>query len=202
MSGGHFDYQQWRLTEIAQTIEEDIARALKPKPARVHNDYWTIYEKDSPGSFHPFMRYRTFNTYEEAEKFLLSYGKVRSAEPEYASYRFFGKNDVIFQSNVEFMVGTKDDEKIPVLYAIHHAEYDSYPDDADVLELEEQTIETMKEAYRQVCLARIYADLVDWMMSGDDGEDTLQERLKEELEKFDKEFKSKDWTLTDEEDED
>ncbi len=32
MSGGHFDYQQWRIKEIAETIETDIARALKPKP--------------------------------------------------------------------------------------------------------------------------------------------------------------------------
>lgn len=28
MSGGHFDYQQYTLREIADTIERDIARAM------------------------------------------------------------------------------------------------------------------------------------------------------------------------------
>ena len=67
-----------------------------------------------------------------------------------------------------------------------------------MLELTDQTIETMKEAYRQIRIAEIYATRVDWMMSGDDGEDTLRERLKEEA--FEKEFKTKDWSRSDEDD--
>ena len=39
------------------------------------------------------------------------------------------------------------------------------------------------------------------MMSGDDGEDTFHERLKNELEAFEKELKDKDWAeLNDDED--
>lgn len=34
MSGGHFDYQQYTLREIADTIERDIARAMAPPPQR------------------------------------------------------------------------------------------------------------------------------------------------------------------------
>ena len=52
----------------------------------------------------------------------------------------------------------------------------------------------MKEAYRQIRIAGIYADRVDWMMSGDDGEDTMQERLKEELAALEKEIASKNWS--------
>lgn len=44
MSGGHFDYQQYTLREIADTIERDIARAMAPKPPKRHEDYWIIYE--------------------------------------------------------------------------------------------------------------------------------------------------------------
>ena len=66
----------------------------------------------------------------------------------------------------------------------------------DVLELNDETIETMKEAYRQIRIAGIYADRVDWMMSGDDGEDTMQERLKEELAALEKEIASKNWSHT------
>ena len=54
---------------------------------------------------------------------------------------------------------------------------DHYPSDADVLELKNETIETMKEAYRQIRIAEIYATHVDWMMSGDDGEDDIQDSL-------------------------
>lgn len=98
------------------------------------------------------------------------------------------------------MTVISDDEPIPVLYAIHHCEYGRYPNDTNVLELTDQTIETMKEAYRQIRIAEIYATRVDWMMSGDDGEDTLRERLKEDLEAFEKEFKTKDWSRSDEDD--
>ncbi len=202
MSGGHFDYHQTRIGEIAQKIEEDIALALKPKPAKIHEDYWTIAEKDYPTSWHSFSGFTTFNSYYEAEAFLLTHRKVRLADPQYVSGRFFGENDVIFQSETECMEGTKDGETIPVLYAIHHAEYDRYPYDEEVLELSEETIETMKEAYRQMRIAEIYADRVDWLMSGDDGEETLKERLQSELDEFEKEFQNKDWTKCyDEEDE-
>lgn len=193
MSGGHFNYNQYLLREIAQKIEEDIARALKPKPEKVHENYWTIEEKDSLVSCRSFGGYMTFDSYAEAESYLLSFGNIRPAEPEYASGRFFNVDDVIFQSDKRFMRGTKEGEQIPVLYAIHHAEYDRYPDDADVLELTDETINSLKEAYRQLRIAEIYADRVDWLISDDDDEDSYKERLKEELEKFKKEFQNKDW---------
>ena len=42
------------------------------------------------------------------------------------------------------MSDTYDGERIPVLYSIHHCYYDRYPDDADVLELTDGTVEAMK----------------------------------------------------------
>ena len=71
-----------------------------------------------------------------------------------------------------------------------------------MLELTDETIETMKEAYRQIRIAEIYATRIDWMMSGDDGEDTLQERLNKDLETFEKESQTKDWACSYEDDED
>jgi wyosine [tRNA(Phe)-imidazoG37] synthetase (radical SAM superfamily) len=66
-----------------------------------------------------------------------------------------------------------------------------------VLDLEDKTIETMKEAYRQIRIAEIYAQRVDWMMSGDDCEETLQRRLQEDLAKFEEEYASKKWYYPD-----
>ncbi len=54
----------------------------------------------------------------------------------------------------------------------------------DVLELDDTTLETMKEAYRQLRIAEIYTQRVDWMISGDDSEETLQKRLQEEFQAF------------------
>lgn len=92
------------------------------------------------------------------------------------------------------MSRTKDGERIPVLYAIQHCIYDHYPYDVDVLELEGSTLETMKKAYHQLRIAEIYAQRVDWMMSGDDSEESLQKRLQKELQAFEKEFQTKDWS--------
>ena len=85
MSGGHFNYNQYLLREIAQKIEEDIARALKPKPEKVHENYWTIEEKDNLVSCRTFGGYMTFDSYVDAASYLLSFRGVRLAEPQYAS---------------------------------------------------------------------------------------------------------------------
>ena len=52
----------------------------------------------------------------------------------------------------------------------------------------------MKGAYKQIRIAEIYAMRIDWMMSGDDGEDSFRERIKEDLAEFKKKYAAKDWT--------
>ncbi len=193
MSGGHFDHKQFGLREIADTIERDIALALKPKPEMVHEDYWTIDEMDCFASSHIYLSYyRKFESYAQAEAYLTHREEVVRAESKYAE-RFF-KDDITFQSKVKFMSRTKDGESIPVLCAIKHCVYDHYPYDVAVLELEDSTLETMKDAYRQLRIAEIYAQRVDWMMSGDDSEEAMQKRLQQELQAFEKEFQTKDWS--------
>lgn len=76
MSGGYFNRHMIAFGEIANSIERDIARALQPKPEKIHKDYWTIYEKDSFGSYHSYKDFMSFGSYEDAESFLLR-DKVR-----------------------------------------------------------------------------------------------------------------------------
>ena len=194
MSGGYFDRSTYAMCEIADTIERDIARALQPKPEKVYENYWTIYEKDSFGSYHSYKDYMSFASYEDAESFLLRDTTIVKAEQKYVGRQFFG-DGVIFQSTTRYMSDTSDTEQIPVLYLIHHCYYDRYPDEADVLELSDETINAMKEAYRQIRIAEIYATRVDWMMSGDDSEESFRERMKEDLAEFEREYASKDWTF-------
>ena len=194
MSGGYFDRSTYAMCEIADTIERDIARALQPKPEKVYENYWTIYEKDSFGSYHSYKDYMSFASYEDAESFLLRDTTIVKAEQKYVGRQFFG-DGVIFQSTTRYMSDTSDTEQIPVLYLIHHCYYDRYPDEADVLELSDETINVMKEAYRQIRIAEIYATRVDWMLSGDDSEESFRERMKEDLAEFEREYASKDWTF-------
>ncbi len=96
MSGGYFHYNQTLIREIAMKIEEDIAKALKPKPEKIYEGYWTIQEKDYPSSCRPYRKFTAFDSYYDTESFLLAHKNIRIADPQYASGRFFGENDIIF----------------------------------------------------------------------------------------------------------
>jgi hypothetical protein len=54
----------------------------------------------------------------------------------------------------------------------HHHEY---PQDI---------IDEFRKGIFLLCVAKIYAQRIDWLISGDDGEETFRERLKEDLEKL------------------
>jgi len=94
MSGGHFDYQQYRIREITDKIEQIILQNGKKKEQRA------------------------------------------SWEDEY---------------------------------------YYQYPP---------EVIEKFKEGLTILKQAEVYAQRIDWLLSGDDGEETFFERLKEDLEKL------------------
>lgn len=192
MSGGHFDYHQYQMKDIADSIAIEIARALLPKPQKVHEDYWTINEHNCRCSYHNYCGYMEFKSYEEAESFLLADESIIPADHDYG-ISHIRKEDRVFRSTKLIMSDTEDSEPIPWLYTIHHCIYDHYPYDADVLELNDETIATMKQAYLQIRKAYVYAQRIDWMLSGDDGEDTMQTRLQEELDEVQQEFDNKDW---------
>ena len=44
----------------------------------------------------------------------------------------------------------------------------------------------MKEGIHHLKIAYIYAQRIDWLLSGDDGEETFLERLQKELEDYEK----------------
>jgi hypothetical protein len=46
---------------------------------------------------------------------------------------------------------------------------------------EEKTIEEFKKGLDYIMKAQIYLQRLDWLFSGDDGEDSFHRRLKEEL---------------------
>jgi hypothetical protein len=50
-------------------------------------------------------------------------------------------------------------------------------------EYSEETIKELKKAVNVLKVGYIYAHRIDWLLSGDDGEEAFHKRLKEELKK-------------------
>ena len=116
MSGGAFEYQQYHIEEIADSIEQEIIEAGREIPKEIWaKNHWYGNSFDDSG--------RTYPTYER------------------------------------------------------------------------KTIDIMKRAVYVLRMAYIYAKRVDWMLSGDDGEDTLVERLQEELQALKAKYPSGKFTF-------
>lgn len=65
--------------------------------------------------------------------------------------------------------------------------------------LDDETIAKFKEGYRKLREAYIYAQRIDWLLSGDDGEKEFHKRLKQDLEELDTELQNEKWLYTPEE---
>lgn len=62
--------------------------------------------------------------------------------------------------------------------------YEKYPDDLNHYKYPDDIIEEFKNAVKHLRVAEVYAQRVDWLLSGDDGENSFRERLKEDLQKI------------------
>jgi hypothetical protein len=109
MSGGAFDYNQYKIGYIADQIEHEIERSGRPK------------------------------TQEEI----------------------------------------KDDFRDP-------SWYEKYPEDLNHYQYPDDVIKEFKNAVKALRIAEVYAQRVDWLLSGDDGEESFRSRLSDELNKLEK----------------
>lgn len=71
---------------------------------------------------------------------------------------------------------------------LEHWDYDEngkvYDDSRYYYYYDDETIERFKEAVKVLRKAAVYAQRVDWLLSGDDDEKYFHERLEEELKKL------------------
>lgn len=68
--------------------------------------------------------------------------------------------------------------------------YDKYPEDRCHHKYPDEVIEKFKEAVDLLRKAQIYAHRIDWLISGDDSEESFLKRLKQDLEHYDTTRKS------------
>jgi len=62
--------------------------------------------------------------------------------------------------------------------------YEKYPEDLNHYKYPDDVIEEFKKGLDILRKAQVYAQRIDWLVSGDDGEETFHERLKEDLDKL------------------
>ena len=95
---------------------------------------------------------------------------------EYNQYRI---NDIV--DKIERVLNRQGKEK-PKDELYGDAEYfEKYPDEKYYYTYPKQVQERLREAVKQLKIAAVYAQRVDWFLSGDDGEDTFIERLEKDL---------------------
>ena len=59
--------------------------------------------------------------------------------------------------------------------------YEKYPEDKFHTEYPEEVIEEFKKGLEVIKQAQIYIQRLDWLLSGDDGEESFLRRLKDDL---------------------
>jgi hypothetical protein len=64
--------------------------------------------------------------------------------------------------------------------------YEKYPEDRNRYAYPDDIIEEFKRGLHVLRQAQIYAQRIDWLVSGDDGEDSFRERLQQELDALEK----------------
>ncbi len=70
--------------------------------------------------------------------------------------------------------------------------YEKYPEDKFHYKYPDEVVREFHKAVYILRLAEIYAQRVDWLLSGDDGDETFIERLAEDKKKLKKHYLSND----------
>jgi hypothetical protein len=169
MSGGHFDYQQYHIEEIAEHLEKDIADieygksigTIKKKYVYCHLVDIYSGRKEWPNWIIDRCRY-----YDNCEDLL----------------KFLKKEDGFYEKDGKFFLNYYGNTYEVI---ISEGESDEFADGKWHLDIEDkEVIEEFKNGLKILKTAAIYAQRIDWLLSGDDGEESFKERLKEELDKL------------------
>ena len=152
MSGGRFDYQQYVINDIADSIEREI------RQNEDEIECWSARrEYDIP--------------YREGD-----------SEWVYTSW----KDDMKFRVPQKNIIRDE---------AFYYGDEDGIP----IFDKPEgwsknppEVLEILKEGVKKLKEAAVYAQRIDWYLSGDDGEECLVRRLKEDLEQVSIEIKKLD----------
>lgn len=170
MSGGHFDYYQYHIEEIADRLEMDIADIeyarsigkIKKKELYAH-----LLNLETGAKTYPYWLFDKISRYDNIEDL----------------YESFRRGDDIHEKDGKFYVSGY----APNLYevVVTEGEREEWADGEYHFEVEDDSVlDEMKKGLKILKTAAIYAQRIDWLRSGDDGEESFKKRLKEELDEL------------------
>ena len=173
MSGGAFDYIQYRIDDIIERIEKEIHDAVKPRPATHTVKYTPVYEKISE-TCSCRLEYHPINHCEDLDEVgeIIKKNKIKVIED---------KGDrIIFEENgkTRYTYAVQYEEYPPEIDENGYTIYPYYPD------YTEDTIAQLRKGVEILKQARVYVRRIDCLLCGDDEEDSFHERLNEELEEL------------------
>ena len=102
---------------------------------------------------------------------------------DYAQYRFTDVYEDI-EKLIEKNGKHKTDEELKEERRYAHDWYDMYPEEKFHYEYPKEVIKEFKKGADIIKLAQIYMHRLDWLLSGDDGEEQFLKRLKSDIEEL------------------
>lgn len=187
MSGGRFDYKQYCINDIADSIEQEIDDALMPRPDLVEEVAISVIRSNDP-EFRSYWNDGRTSAFEDFDEAVEYFKRVRRNQEHYNIVsECTDKNG--FRTAI-FNIG---DEYVRVKEWLY-SHYPVDPKTGDQYHCPNFTSETLSVLQKTVDLLRraaIYANRVDWMLSGDDEQDTMLQRLQEDLDKLKEDNKMK-----------
>jgi hypothetical protein len=173
MSGGHFDYYQHHINEIAEHLEKDIADVEygksigKVKKSELCGHLVDVNSENN-------RRFWPMWLMEMCCQFKTKKELIDNLKKWYVCYEKDGK---FFIDNAE---GPGVFEVV-----VDNQEYEEFADGKWHYEIDDpEVLEEFKKGLKILKMAAIYAQRIDWLLSCDDGEDSFKRRLKEELDEL------------------
>ena len=169
MSGGHFDYYQYHIEDIANKLEEnlaDIEYAKSIGTIKKKEVYGYLLDTQSERKYWPNWLLEACNLYDSIDdviNYLEKWYVVRGDDGKLYYNEGHTRYEVV----------------------IYEGENEEWADSKWHLEIEDpEVVEEFKNGLKILKIAAIYAQRIDWLLSGDDGEESFKRRLKEELDEL------------------
>ena len=173
MSGGHFDYYQYHINEIAEQLERNIADIeygksvgkIKKQELCAH-----LVDVESGRKSWPFWLFDLCRRHVYVDDLKYALKKW---------YKCYEKDEKIYVEDA--------DEPGVFEVVISMDETEVWADGDSHIEVEDpEVLEEFKKGLEILKKAAIYAQRIDWLLSGDDGENSFKRRLKEELDELER----------------
>lgn len=163
MSGGRFEYKQYTMEDIADCIEREIRKAKLPKPPLVQVESVSILKSKGPG--HWASVYAGYETYKEAVDGYKRFNNLYDFVEERVSKD--GKRISVFKSH--------DGE----IHEIRETKWEEYEDGEYYPNYSEETLQIFKETVQELRKTAFLVQRIDWLLCGDDSEDTFLQEIME-----------------------